>query len=89
METKQQVQSLGGEPGFLHASCGSSDCWQQSLLLPASFSFFTHSAEWGSTRHGLRVGGGRAGVHKLQAAFQLAKCSSKEIQQDATRWGSA
>ena len=89
METKRQVQSLGGEPGFLCASCGSSDCRQQSRLLPASFSSFTHSAEWGSIGRGLSVVGGRAGVHKLQAACQLAKCSSKEIQQDATRWGSA
>ena len=60
METKRQVQSLGGEPGFLCASCGSSDCRQQSRLLPASFSSLTHSAEWGSIGRGLRVGGGRA-----------------------------
>lgn len=54
-------------------------------LLPASFSSFTHSAEWGSIERGLRVAGGRAGVRKLQAACQLAKCSSKEIQQDVTQ----
>ena len=58
-------------------------------LLPASFSSSTYSTGWGSIGHGLGVGGGRVGVRKLHAACPLAKHSSKEIQQDATQWGSA
>lgn len=86
METKRHMQCLVGEPGFLLASCRSSDC--RAWLPPASFSSFSHSTEWRSVGCGPRVGGAEQGSTSSRRAASWPRVHLGRTQQDASRWGS-